>query len=97
MHLFYLPRVVSGRGMKSVEHEYKVIKIKAGIKLYMNPEPMMRSVRVFEERAAERGFDSLVKDAHRYAEELGTTLTLEPADSSCSSQVTLRRSLQAIM
>ena len=27
-----------------------------------------------------------MKDAHRYAEELGTTLTLEPATSSCSSQ-----------
>ena len=27
-----------------------------------------------------------MKDAHRYAEELGTTLTLEPAESSCSSQ-----------
>ena len=37
----------------------------------MNPDPMMRSVRVFEERAAE---------------DLGTTLTLEPAESSCSSQ-----------
>ena len=52
----------------------------------MNPDPVMRSVRVFEERAAERGFASLVKDAHRYAEELGTTLTLKPAESSCSSQ-----------
>ena len=65
----YLPRVVGGRDMKSVEHEYRVIKIKAAIRLYMNPDPMMRSVRVFEERAAENGFASLVKDAHRYAEE----------------------------
>ena len=77
--MFYLSRVVGGRGMKSIEHDYKVIRIKAAIKLYMNPDPMMRSVQVFEERAAERGFVSLVKDAHRYAEELGTTLTLEPA------------------
>ena len=84
--VFYLSRVVGGCGMKSVEHKFKVIKIKALVKLDMNPDPMMRSVRVFEERAAERGFASLVKDAHRYAEELGTTLTLEPAESSCSSQ-----------
>ena len=27
--VFYLPRVAGGRGMKSVEHEYKVINIKA--------------------------------------------------------------------
>ena len=53
---FYLSRVVGGRGMKSVEHEYKMIKIKAAIKLYMNPDPMMRSVRVLQEGAAERGF-----------------------------------------
>ena len=59
--------------MKSVEHKFKVIKIKAVVKLDMNPDPMMRSVRVFEERAAERGFASLVKYAHRYVEELGTT------------------------
>ena len=55
----YLPRVVDGRGMTSVEHEYKVIKIKAAIKLYINRDPMMRSVRVFEERAAERGLPHL--------------------------------------
>ena len=41
---------------------------------------------MFKERAAERGFTSLVKDGHRYAEELGMTLTIEPAESSCSSQ-----------
>ena len=84
--VFYLSRVVGGCGMKSVEHKFKVIKIKAVVKLDMNPDPMMRSVRVFEERAAERGFASLVKYAHRYVEELGTTLTLEPAESSCRSQ-----------
>ena len=70
--VFYLPRVAAGRGMKSVEQEYKITKIKAAIKLYMNPDPMMRTVRVLEEGAAERGFASLVKDAYRYAEELGT-------------------------
>ena len=63
--VFYLPRAVGGRGMKSVEHEDKVINIKAAVKLYLNPDPMMRSARAFEERAAERGFASLVKDAHR--------------------------------
>ena len=38
-----------------------MIKIKAAIKIYMNPDLMMRSVRVFEERVAERGLTSLVK------------------------------------
>ena len=31
--VFFLPRVVGGHGMEPVEHEYKVIKIKAAIKL----------------------------------------------------------------
>ena len=74
------------RDRRSVEHKDKVIKIKAAIRLYRNPDPMMRSARVFEERAAEKELASLVKDAHRSAEELVTTLTLESAESSCSSQ-----------
>ena len=74
--LFYLPRVAGGRGMKSVEQEYKLSKIKAAIKLYNNLDPMMSTVREFEEKAEKKGFSSLVKDAHKFAEELGTTLTL---------------------
>ena len=84
--LFHLPRVAGRRGMKSVEQEYKLSKIKAAIKLYNNLDPMMSTVRAFEEKAGKKGFSSLVKDAHKFAEELGTTLTLEPAESSCSSQ-----------
>ena len=72
--------------MKSVEQEYKLSKIKAAIKLYNNLDPMMSTVRAFEEKAEKKGFSSLVKDAHKFVEELGTTLTLEPAESSCSSQ-----------
>ena len=71
--------------MKSVEQEYKLSK-KAAIKLYNNLDLMMSTVRAFEEKAEKKGFSSLVKDAHKFAEELGTTLTLEPAESSCSSQ-----------
>ena len=76
--VFYLLRVAGGRGMKSVEHEYKVIKIKVAIKLYMNPDPMMRSVWVFEERAAERGFASLVKDAHKYMNTYYQRVSMRP-------------------
>ena len=83
---FYLPRVAGGRGMKSVEQEYKLSKIKSAIKLNNNLDPMMNTVRAFEEKAEKKGFFSLEKDAHKFAEELGTTLTLEHAESSCSSQ-----------
>ena len=84
--LFYLPRVAGGRGMKFVEQEYKLSKIKAAIKLYNNLDPMMSTVRAFKEKAEKKGFSSLMKDAHKFSEELETTLTLEPAESSCSSQ-----------
>ena len=84
--LFYLPRVAGGRGMKAIEQEYKLSKIKAAIKFYNNLDPMMNTVRELEEEAEKKGFSSLVKHANKFAEELGTTLTLEPAESSCSSQ-----------
>ena len=46
--LFYLPRVAGGRGMKSVEQEYKLSKIMSAIKLNNNLDPMMNTVRAFE-------------------------------------------------
>ena len=84
--VLYLPRDKGGRGLKSVEQYYKLIKIKAAKKLYENPDPMMRSVRIFEGKACEKGFSSLVKDAYLFAEEMGTSLNLATFDPSCSSQ-----------
>ena len=39
--LLYLPRVLGGRGLKSVEREYKQTKIKAVVRLYRNKDPAM--------------------------------------------------------
>lgn len=76
-----LPRDKGGRGLKSIEQENKLIKIDTVIKLYENPNPMMRSVQMFEERACgEKGFSLLVKDAHKFGEKLGTTLNLATPD-----------------
>ena len=44
----------------------------------------MRLVQKFEERASEKGFTLLVKEACRYAEELNTGLTLNYPYPSCS-------------
>ena len=54
---------------------------------------MMSTVRAFEEKAEKKGFSSLVKHAHKFTEELGKTLTLEPAESSCSSQSNLEKKI----
>ena len=83
--VIYFPREEEGRGLKSVKQEYKPIKIKAAIKPCDNPDPMMGAVRIFEERACENGFSSLVKDTHKFAEELGTSLNLVSPEPSCSS------------
>ena len=53
--LLYLPRKVGGGGLKSVENEYKVTKIKTAVNLYQNQDPTMKVVREFEERATETG------------------------------------------
>lgn len=60
--------------------------MKAAIKLYENPNPMMRSVRMFLERAwGEKGFSLLVKEVWggtRDQSEFGYSRSR----TSCSSQ-----------
>ena len=73
----YIPRSSGGRGLKSVESEYKLIKIKAAVKLCANTDPTLKLVREFEERAAEKGRRSMLKDASGFARELGIELELE--------------------
>ena len=70
----YLPRALGGRGMRSVEEEYKMTKIKSAIKLYSNDESTKSLVRAFEENAAHQGHQSVVREARTFAEELGITL-----------------------
>ena len=65
----YLPREKRGRGLRSVEHEYKITKIKSLLKLYQTVE----AVGEFEEHAMASGHQSLAKEAAKYAEELNIT------------------------
>ena len=46
-------------------------------KLYRNGDPAMAMVREFEERVEELDHSSLVKEAARYAEEMGLQLELD--------------------
>ena len=63
----------------------KLTKIKAAVKLYQNVEPTMRTVRMFEERAVEKGHSSLLTEAHKYAEELEIGLSLRYPNPSFTS------------
>ena len=74
--ILYMSRKLGGRGLKSVENEYKNTKIKAAVKLYCNADPMMAAVRSFEELAVQKGRHSIIKDAKKYAEELDLQLWL---------------------
>ncbi|PFX18700.1 hypothetical protein AWC38_SpisGene16924 [Stylophora pistillata] len=49
--VLYLPREKGGRGLRAIEQEYKLIKIKAAVKLYESLDPKMKSVQQFEECA----------------------------------------------
>ena len=73
----YIPRSSGGRGLRSVESEYKLIKIKAAVKLCANTDPTLKLVREFQERAVEKGRRSMLKDASGFARELGIELELE--------------------
>ena len=81
--LLYLPRKVGRRGLKSVENEYKLTKIKTAVNLYQNQDPRMKVVREFEERATETGHHSLIKDAVKYAKELDLDLKLSELNPTC--------------
>jgi len=74
--MLYLPREKGGRSLRAVEMEYKLTKVKAAVKLYENKDPAMGMVREFEERAESLGHRSLVKDAAKFAEDLGINLHL---------------------
>ena len=72
----YFPREKGGRVLCSVENEYKLTMIKAAIKLYRNTDPTIQLVRDYEERAVDQGHQSLIKEATKYANEIGITVHL---------------------
>ena len=69
---------MGGRGLKSVETQYKMTKVKTAIKLYTNRESTIELVRQFGEKCERNERRSIVKDAKKYAEEMGLELSLSP-------------------
>ena len=59
-------------------------KVKAAIRLYENKDPAMEMVREFDERVQSLGHKSLVKDAAKFAEDLGVDLHLQHPDPVCA-------------
>ena len=50
-----LPWRVGGKGLKSIEAEYKLTKVKTAVRLCNNLDPTMELVRQFEEKARRTG------------------------------------------
>ena len=69
------------------------------MKLYRNGDPAIAMVREFEERAETLGHSLLVKEAARYAEEMGLQLQLEFPNPTCikhdSREVIMAEKLKA--
>ena len=94
--ILYMSRKLSGRGLKSVENEYKNTKIKAAVKLNCNADPTMVAVRSFEELAVQNGRHSIIT---KYAEELDLQLWLNfpnPVAVADGKEVEAKRVKQAI-
>ena len=72
--ILHMSRKLGGRGLKSMENEYKNTKVKAAVKLYCHADPTMAAVRSFEELAVQNVRYSIIKDAKTYAEELDVQL-----------------------
>ncbi|PFX17289.1 hypothetical protein AWC38_SpisGene18400 [Stylophora pistillata] len=75
--LLYMPRCKGGRGLRSVEMEYKATKIMGAARIHGNEDPALGMVPEFEEQAARMGRRSNFKEAAKCAEELGLELDLE--------------------
>ena len=58
-------------------------KVKAAIRMYENQDPAMKMVREFDERAESFGHKSIVKDAAKFATELGVDLHLKHPEPVC--------------
>ncbi|CAH3129176.1 unnamed protein product [Porites lobata] len=59
--ILYMSRKLGGRGLKSVENEYKNTKIKAAAWEFLVLMMTMAAVRSFEELAVQNGSHSIIK------------------------------------
>ena len=61
---------MGGKGLKSVEQEYKELKIKTTLHLYTSTNQAVKAATQADQARRSRGRKSLMKDPEKYAEEL---------------------------
>ena len=62
---------MGGRGLKSIEQEYKELKIKTAFHLYTSTDQAVKAAAQADQARRSRGRKSLMKDVEKYAKELG--------------------------
>ena len=72
----YMPREKGGRGLRFLEHSYKLSKIKLSIKLVGDTDPRMKIVREYHEKIEHLKSFSIFKDAETYSSEAGMELAI---------------------
>ena len=82
--ILYTRREKEGRGLRSIEEEYKVTKIKGGSEFMHELGPSFGNGAWLQERAETLGHKSLAKEAARYADEVGLQLQLEHPNPACT-------------
>ena len=74
--MLYGARSIGGRGLKQVSTIYKETKIKAAIRLATSHDPKLQAVRQFQEIKEKKGRRSILKDARKYAMDMGLDLEM---------------------
>ena len=86
-HLCYTcPEIREGEACVPLRPQYKETKVKAAVKLYQSRDPAMKMVREFEEQAESKGYQSMTKEAGKYAEEYGLQLQLKHPNTVCVTE-----------
>ena len=67
----YLSRRKGGRGLRSVENDYKDVKVKAAMKLKMNDDSRMKLVNRFSQIHLHTNSYSIFKEANRHCQDKG--------------------------
>lgn len=78
----YLSRDNGHRGLRSVEQEYKLSRIKAAMKLYQNPDSSTKTFRMFEEKRLRKSIHRwILTQAHKFAAEMGASLLTQKCNN----------------
>ena len=72
---------MGGRWINSVEQKYKELKIKTALHLYTSTYQAVKAAARADQGRRNKGRKSLMKDAEKYAEELGVDICKNSNDT----------------